>query len=408
MNDYVVAGVRAGPRHRLVTVVDRLTREPVYFPSLYSMVVLRRGARSHSTARQGLQGVAKLETFISVRGIPFVERVASREFMTDDEKEDFVGFLRGGAYRTSLENGMRGGGHVRLSNARTVALRLAQATKFLDWQFRLVCRRVWPMEERDAALEEAQEFLLDLSQRGSGLYAEGSDRIGLTPSQLAALFAVLHRLADAVCVADEPAAFRMDRILLWFEYLVEFGLRIGELLGIRLRDFDSDEGSIWIVRRPDAEDDTRDDDARVKGYTRKLPMSPYLARRTREHAAGFRAFRPHAGGNDFLFVSTQGEPLSRSSVNRMFEFLRTEQAALDPHFTCHVMRHTWNDAFSDDAIAEGLTEAETSDIRAYFMGWRNPRSERPYLRGRRQRHAKAIGLRCQERLLSLLGRAGHG
>ena len=407
MSDYVVARVRA-PRHRLVTVVDRLTREPVYLPSLYSMAVLRPVANSHSTVSQALQGVAKLHTFISIFGIPFTERVKKRDFMTCREMDGFVNFLRGQLFQLPFKGRVWKGTRVRPSNNRTVALRLTQVIGYLDWQFRLTCRRCWPIEECDDALEDAQDFLLDLSRRRPLLDLGEANRVGLTPPQLAALFSVLHRLADAIDGTDEAAAFRMDRMLLWFEYLVEFGMRIGELLGIRLRDLDPEDGSIWIVRRPDAEDDTRGDDARVKGYTRKLPASPYILQRTREHVNKFRASRALAGGHDFLFVSTQGGPLSRSAVNRMFELLRTEEPILGSSFVCHVMRHTWNDSFSDDAIAEGLTSDDASEVRAFFMGWRDPRSERTYLRGRRREQARSIGLRSQERLLSLVGGLRRG
>ncbi|MFS2155699.1 hypothetical protein ACCD05_32065, partial [Rhizobium sp. Rhizsp42] len=58
-----------------------------------------------------------------------------------------------------------------------------------------------------------------------------------------------------------------------------------------------------------------------------------------------------------LIVGDEGQPLSLKSIDKIFVQIRAACPGLPVTLTSHVMRHTWNDRFSEQAELLGLTDA---------------------------------------------------
>jgi hypothetical protein len=56
-------------------------------------------------------------------------------------------------------------------------------------------------------------------------------------------------------------------------------------------------------------------------------------------------------------VADDGQPLSLKSIDKIFVQLRETCPGLAVTLTSHVMRHTWNERFSEQAELMGLTDA---------------------------------------------------
>ena len=403
---YSVRLIVAADGERICLVTERVTGLPVFEANLYALSVLRPASGSHSSVDQSLREVVAALEFFHTRAIDWPARVASGTFLTPQEIDGLVQslYVRDPRSKASWNGRGRGRNCGRLSPG-TVALRLDTIVHSLNWGIQLHGHRVWARpDERIVGEQQAELFLKRLAARKPKVRSHGTRR-GLTAEQLVTLFAALHKLADEADQAgDAQSRFIADRTLLWFDWQLEAGHRTGEMLGIRFRDIDYEAGTYKIVRRPDAQDDPRPDLARVKGEGRKLPLSPYLAERTREHEK-MRARCPHAEAHDFLFVASDGTPLSRSSMNKLFQQLRTNNPALGKDFCSHVMRWTWNEQFSEDAATAGLSETEELQARALVMGWRNVASANHYLVHRTRKLVAEISRRSQERQMAARGGA---
>ena len=403
---YSIRHIVAADGERMCLVVERATGLPVFEATIYALNALRPRSGSHSTVDQALRGTVALLEFLHDRSIDLPARVASGIFLSIQEIDGLIQSLHARVSRSRATKGHRGEGRAH-SGLRpgTITIRLDAIVRTLDWMIQLHGHRAWTtLDVRVAGEQQATLFLKRLVARRPRTCSRGGMRRGLTPEQMAALFAALHKLADeADRVGDTESLFIADRTLLWFEWQYEFGHRTGEMLGLRLADIDHEAGTYRIVRRPDARDDPRPDLARVKGESRELLLSPYLSKKTREHQQ-MRGRLPHAETHDFLFVASNGTPLSRSSVNKTFRKLREDNPSLGGNFCSHIMRWTWNEQFSEDVAAAGLSEAEEMQARALVMGWRSPASAQHYLVHRTRKLVAEVSRRSQEHQMTARGR----
>lgn len=395
---YKVRLIVAADGERKPFVVNEQTGMPHSQATLFAALELRQQAGSHSIIDQTLRGVAELLTFLEQRGIDLLARIVSLGYLTLAELDDLLRFLSLGPASRRQPSDQQASRRVRKPNHGSVRIKVSAIVRYLSWLVDYVGDRRWHVSERPDATKRAEKFLRALSTRKPRIRSARRVRKGLTATQQSALFAALHEMADvAEASGKEDAMFVAERALLWFDWQIEFGHRIGEVLGIRIKDLDLIGGAVDLVRRPNASDDPRPELARLKGDGRNLPLSPYFTKRVRRHIRRWRSGRPLAARHDFLFVSLSGLPLSRSAVNKMFQDLREAHPVLGTRFDSHTMRHTWNEAFGKDGQAGGLTPSEASEARQHIQGWRDPRSARPYLKGELDMRVRAISLFNQQR-----------
>jgi integrase len=181
-------------------------------------------------------------------------------------------------------------------------------------------------------------------------------------------------------------------------------MRRGEVLCLRVGDvkLTADGGLLTIVRRPQDPDDPRQPKPQVKTLGRELLVGPTL----RELFVGYLADRRTLSGarrHPFLFVSgTDGAPLSLWSMTKLFKALRERVSGLSDDLSAHVLRHDWNDRFSEtsDIAAPDRTQIDATKeerARAYAMGWSNPATAAKYTKRWTREAANKRSLEMQER-----------
>lgn len=187
-------------------------------------------------------------------------------------------------------------------------------------------------------------------------------------------------------------------LMLW-----ALGTRRGELLALETRDikFATDRSFVTIIRRPDNPLDSRRPRPAVKTFGREIVLDQPLAELLRSYIMVQRRVHPSARKHPFVFVSSaDGMPLSMSSLNKLFQALRTRVPGLPDDLSPHIMRHSWNDAFSaaSDRANPHRTDIEKTHeerMRSYLMGWsRNSQMAAKY-------SARWIANSANERTLSL-------
>ncbi|MFY9429431.1 MAG: tyrosine-type recombinase/integrase [bacterium] len=128
---------------------------------------------------------------------------------------------------------------------------------------------------------------------------------------------------EALFLAVEPGEANWRRnltILLTFYYT---GIRLEELLNLRLEDLSPDCSEMRIVRG--------------KGdKSRLLPVHPVLQEALRLYLAKERV----GGEGEYLFTTRKGRPLSRSTVYQLVKKYAW-RAGLEVNVTPHILRHTF-------------------------------------------------------------------
>jgi len=140
-------------------------------------------------------------------------------------------------------------------------------------------------------------------------------------------------------VKRQQRALSVEEVCLLFEHLenpvrlivmigVMTGLRIGEILGLRVEDWDCCTLHIRRSWCRGHEGGTKN------GKDREIPVPPFLGEALRD----YRARRPSAG---WLFVGESGKPLSDRNLIQRHVYPVAEQLRI-PHFSWHSLRHTFS------------------------------------------------------------------
>lgn len=162
------------------------------------------------------------------------------------------------------------------------------------------------------------------------------------------------------------------RNLIMFEILRVTGMRRGELLNLKISDFDFLQGTLTIVRRPDSKEDVRTHQPVVKTRQRVIPLAPELLALVYDYVLHYRNKFPGAKKHGYLFVThkegpSQGHPLSISAFQKWMSNISSVIQGSGLH--AHALRHHWNYTFSLLMDEQGVKPEREAKARSYLMGW---------------------------------------
>jgi len=190
-----------------------------------------------------------------------------------------------------------------------------------------------------------------------------------------------------------------ERNWLIVRMLYHLGLRQGELLSIQNTDLESN--ALVIPRRHDAKQDPRVNQPTVKTLDQRHPLEPWLYDAIHDYVVGARRLLPRTRYHQYLFVTHKkgpycGQPLTSRGLDKVFVKLREAAPESLSTLSPHVLRHTWNDRFSEWADEKGIDPAKEEKLRSHLMGWREGSgTAETYTRRHRERQAHEAALRLQ-------------
>jgi integrase len=360
------------------------TGEPLYEPLLYSLTEMRAANNAFNTLRQALRAIKLLQLVLSELKVDLSARLAGGQSLTLAEVEAVSRAASLAMAELSDEGELPPPPKVvRLESLRargraqpleevgtgTKAIRLHYIRHYLDWLTTSTLLRTDPHSQRFHALRAAGEVVSraigERMPRVGTRNTEGA-REGLAPDELV-------RLMHAIVVdgAENPWKGTHNRVRnnLLVRWYLSCGVRRAELLNVRVTDINFQKCEVLIARRPDSPEDPRLEQPLVKTNDRMFPVDPTLAKDTHDYVLNHRRTIAGARRHPFLFVASgSGRPLSLSAVNLVFEQLRKVEG-LPADLTPHVMRHTWNDAFSELSDKQGLSAETEQKVRSRVMGW---------------------------------------
>lgn len=415
---YAVRLILLESGERLPMLCQRDSGMPLFEPTLYALTELRARNRSSATIEQALRSVMLLYMTLDHLGIDLDERLSQGRILDLGEIEEVALSCRSSldslrrvevrseAHRErvgALESfRMRAGpmGQDAAVDPATVAIRMRYIRSYLIWRATDQLLKWRPTHGSHAGLLNASKLLSNaiaertLSPRGRNAQRQ---REGMPAESLTHLIAVIDPASSANPWTGSHARERNALMLRWF---LGLGVRRGELLGVRISDINFQSHEVLIARRADAPDDPRKFQPNTKTNDRLLALDDDLAYQTRQYITGRRRAVRGARQHEYLFVANgSGAPLTLDALNKVFVGLRKKCPDLPSDLTPHMLRHTWNDLFSDLMDKQKIPEETEKRMRSRLMGWvPTSTAAETYTRRHVRRKANVALLEMQKRL----------
>lgn len=393
---------------------------PLFDPTLFALTELRARNRSSATIEQSLRSIMVFYLALQRLGIDLEVRLAQRKLLELGEIEEVVRSCRCPLAATSAPveptATLKNPKLVSLEKARmaatvarveevgpgTAAIRLHYLRGYLRWLVDKELLKLAGSRDQDAYAELAatgEIVLRALGKRAPALRSQGSAsrRQGLPDEALARLREVIRPSAPDNPWKGEHARERNALIIRW---LLDLGLRRGELLGLKIENINFQTHEVRIDRRADDPEDPRRNQPNTKTLGRLLPLSEELTQLTHRYITSYRCRSVGSRRHSFLFIAVNsGAPMALSALNKIFVVLRRKCADLPEDLTTHVLRHTWNDLFSATMDQQKVPEESEKKMRSRLMGWSETLgTAATYTRRHVQRKAREVSLALQRNL----------
>lgn len=396
---------------------------PIFEPTVFSLSEIRSRNRASNTIDSYLRSVMVFLLFLDLRKINLEERLKIGQLLSLAEIEDLVGICRLPLEKihsllsevkvaskqamssvVSLEKLRKTASNneeIRI-DASSSATRLRNIRDYLKW----LCLARISKHGVDTSLRLSLDLsiqyvssAIDARLPSGSQKFEGTDqREGLDPEVVSRILEVVNPNSEENPWSDEHPKYRNELIILW---LLSCGLRRGELLNIKIDDLNFRKSTVVVERRADDLGDPRKNQPKVKTKGREIPISAGLMGKTNAYILNHRSAIKGARKHGFLFVASEsGAPLSIPSINKMFTVLKEKSPEFGNNLFPHIMRHTWNDNFSEEMDKNRVGEEQEKKARSYLMGWSETSgTAATYTRRHTRKKAQAASLRLQENII---------
>jgi integrase len=410
---YFIHLVVFGNGERFPLLFSRSTGVPVPEAALYAVKFLRPKSIAYRSLEKHLLAIQFLLCFGWAEGIDVLGRVRTGEFLSAPELDRLSSAASHPLSNLRRQTPLSPGRQVRTRSREraraaarqvvgrvapeTAAVRLSFCRKFLE---RIALNReaelVGRTSQREGYAGNRAAFLRQLKARIAGFSFSRQAREAPSPQVIRKILDAAHPTSPSNPWKNARTRIRNYILIRW---LVETGLRIGELLNLRVSDIVSSRQEVRIVRRPDSRDDPRRRQPTVKRHGRLLDLMA-LGAETKRYILETRREIPNATTHPFLFVATRGgRPLTVGAAEKAVSQLG-KRIGFEGSLSPHLLRHAWNEALSKQMDADGVDEETEQIIRATSMGWDDDsETARIYTRRHTRELAAQVLKRMNERLL---------
>jgi len=366
---------------------------PLFRPTVWLMTMRRAANRATATLQANLFALKVLYSWAAVRDVNLEGRMIAGEYLQSHELASLAD-----AARWFLLDRDRSGGITRQVETSNAANRLRTIGMYLRWLTQEGIFR----QERGATtllLRMRDEMLVSLGARTPKASRRNvlGRREAPPPEAMERLLSVIDLDAPENPWADIGLRVR-NRLLI--HVLLGMGVRRGEALGLKVENIDLRQNQVLIARNADDPLDPRRQQPLAKTLDRILPIEDSLAEMLRHYIVYIRSKFLKARRHPFLFVSHQdGSPLALNSANKVLRTLREKVPGLPSDLSPHLLRHAWNDAFSQRMDTLHVDHAREEQLRSAMMGWK-PQSGTSALYNVRhvRKAAEALSIKGQEDL----------
>lgn len=370
---------------------------PLFYPCAFISRRVRDKS-THQTQTTTLKGIQRLVEWERDRKISLEEKLSRGETMAPFEVDDLAGHVRGcrDAKKGEVISSQKFNGY------------WSSICKYIAWLTDELLPNRNGLQMRKLADEQSRQLNLKMRKQIASRAKQNQKMLDAKISstertQLLTLF-------NSPFENYHSGHFNHDchtgkgvhlRNIIMLRALYETGMRRGELLSLKLKNFVEASGGegayLSIERNHDDELDRRANQPVAKTLGRDVAISAGLESQIMDYITQYRAELNNVGMSDNSFIfcvhrpgKTQGNPISVNGFNSALNQLKTKYPALGK---CqpHAFRHDWNYRFSQKADALGMSETEEIEAREQQMGW-VPASSMAKIYNQRHRREKALNL----------------
>lgn len=380
-----------------------------WYSTLYITLNYRNVGSSHNTQSSVLDAIRALLLWSGKQKPPIdlAGRFRAKEWLDEVEVDRLIEFLRVKvAKRAPLSVEASSSSRQLKSRKRPPAVlvskgiytRLTYVALYLQWLAEQLNRGP---SRRPSASDHMRMVQRVLHKRPPVSKARSvSRKKGLEPEEVEWLFETL-RPDSPTNPFEENVRFRNFLI---FVLLIVLGVRGGELLALKISDFNFEHENVDIVRRHDDPSDPRTYQPVVKTLGRLLPLQPELCDLVFEYINQHRSKIKPAKKHPFLLVTHRegphfGKPLSSKGLYKIFKTILKNRKDMKS-FHPHRLRHTANDYISELADSQKISPANERKLRSFLMGWtQTSLSAATYTERYIERSANELSLKLQRQFL---------
>ncbi|ENA4538776.1 site-specific integrase [Escherichia coli] len=346
-------------------ILDKKSNLPTYYQNLFLTTDIRNRGATASTMEIVATNLLIFSNFLDGRGIDIIERVELKKYLSVAEIDDLVRYAKQRFDRQKIINIKST--NYRFIAKRTFSYRIHVFSRYLKWLCGLVhsSKGIHAKYEVDVFIESIRAHI----PRNSSLNMNEISEKSLNEEEIKVLF----RLLEIGGIENPFHKEVQVRNRLIFTLLLNLGLRAGELLNLKIDDFDLRDNTLSVVRRHDSKEDGRSYQPLVKTGERIIPLSDELAREIFDYISNSREKMTKRKKHNFLFVAhctgkNAGEPLSISAYEKVISTLKRASPELY-NLSGHRLRHSWNYMYSKGIEGAELEYNRRKDLRNYLMGW---------------------------------------
>lgn len=379
MNPYRIKLVRFDGGERFPVLCTRQDGMPVHSATLWVLIELRTANLSTSTLHQALRSLMVLFIVLDELKIDLCARLREGQLLTIGDIEAIVGACKlpiSAGDEERCGNGVfawscyTSGSNSQKINPTTIAIRLLYIARYLDWITTDYLLKVGVGHPHFSNLEKLRERVsTSIKARIPSVhrFSNVTPREGLSEQMLSLLQQVVDPTFGQNPWSHEYVRQRNYLMIRWLLFL---GVRRGELLGVKISDINFQTNEVLIARRADDPADPRLRQPNAKTSGRLLALDAELAELTRTYVMSIRRNITGARKHEYHWVAGgSGKPLSLAGLNKVFITLRQHCPELPENLCPHLLRHTWNDLFSEEIDRNEVSSTVEQKLRSRLMGW---------------------------------------
>ena len=397
---------------RFSVLVDKQTKVPHYWSTLFATIELRR--YTQNTAKNVLRDIAHLMMWEGINNRNLVDEFCAGSFLTH---EDIISIREHcGTSSKSLNRSLK----IRSKNQANIAalypstipklakvsaenlnIRISRVASYLGFLARVVLRESPSINELQPHIDNMVKRLI--AQKAKGVKKSIQNSMPKAPSK--DIFEKFMAVVEVNSV-DNPWKSEKTKFRNWLmiKILYDTGMRSGEVLSLRIDRLNlySEQPTISVTRTHNDPYDSRKNQPVAKTLERNIPISSELAGSILKYIE-IRAYVPGANKHPYLFVTqrsceTQGKPLSDAAFyGRVFKPIIDRMPEMFAGISRHQLRHNFNERLSDriddinriakeNPSVQAINEKQEIQIRKHLCGWKSEDSPAIY----NQRHIHKV------------------
>ncbi|WGK57176.1 site-specific integrase [Pantoea sp. SS70] len=350
---------------RYCLIVNKGDDMPLYYPNLFITSVLRKKRVSVSTVEIASSNIIALMRFLNRNKIDLEERISTGQYFTLVEIEDLVEVLRRNLSDLKKKKKLLPiDNHVAKG---TFGYRIHTICTYLKWLCDIIHKANGINDKR-----KVNSFIDNIKANKPNPKSYKNFKAKektLNDEQIFTLFNLLE-------IDNNENPFSSDvrlRNRLVFLLLYHLGIRAGELLNLKIIDFDFVKKIVTIKRRHDDKSDIRKIQPLVKTLSREIPLKEELIDAVYDYVFNDREEHAKNKIHDYLLVThgngkNKGEPLTVHAYEKIISTIKDKNFILN-NLSGHMLRHSWNYAFSRSVSKDKLKTCSEDKLRNYLMGW---------------------------------------